>query len=393
MSGAPTSHARLSASSAHRWLECPGSIKLSEGAPDTTSIYAAEGTFAHSIAADCLDTDVDAVAFLGIVGTVDGFGFTVNQEMVDAVQVYLDAVRAAMAPSNGPTTAKFEVALLAPLSKVDADLGGTADAVVYCPAQEKLHVFDFKYGSGTYVEADSNEQLKLYALGAMLTVNRPIKEVEVVIVQPRFEGAKPVRSWSFRAADIMDFIADIQDAAEKSRLPKPPLKPGDWCKFCKAAKDCPELKKKQDALVSMEFGAVVDYKLLATMLASLPLVKERIKAIEEFAYKEAVSGKEIPGYKLVDKRPVRKWKSEGDVVEWAQKRAIDPYEKPDVKSPAQLEKGLKPAEKKELAELVEKVSSGTVLVSVDDDRPAAKRVSAAEDFAVIDGTATGVKLF
>ena len=45
-----TAHARLSASGAARWLACPPSVKLEENFPDTGSVYAAEGTLAHSVA-------------------------------------------------------------------------------------------------------------------------------------------------------------------------------------------------------------------------------------------------------------------------------------------------------------------------------------------------------
>ena len=43
-------HARLSASGAERWLECPPSVKLEEQFPDTSSEYAQEGTFMHELA-------------------------------------------------------------------------------------------------------------------------------------------------------------------------------------------------------------------------------------------------------------------------------------------------------------------------------------------------------
>ena len=59
-------HAKLAPSSAHRWLECHGSISLCETVEDTDSVYAREGTFAHDIAAKCLTTNKDALSFLGI---------------------------------------------------------------------------------------------------------------------------------------------------------------------------------------------------------------------------------------------------------------------------------------------------------------------------------------
>jgi hypothetical protein len=154
-----------------------------------------------------------------------------------------------------------EMPLLDALQKVDKDLGGTADYVRYRPSDKTLRVMDFKYGSGTFVDVDDNEQLKLYALGTMLEVNQPIEEVEISVVQPRFEGAKPVRSWIFPAVEILDFIVDVQEAIAKTREEGAPRAAGDWCKFCPAARPskehpdgCPELMKKQHALISQDFA-------------------------------------------------------------------------------------------------------------------------------------------
>ena len=44
-------HAFLSASSAHRWLECPPSAKACEGVDDRASPYAKQGTDCHELCA------------------------------------------------------------------------------------------------------------------------------------------------------------------------------------------------------------------------------------------------------------------------------------------------------------------------------------------------------
>jgi hypothetical protein len=375
-------------------LKCSGSIKLSENAPDQTSVHAAAGTMAHGIAANCIDIGSSPQAMLGYEKEVDGHVIKVDQEMIDAVQVYLDVIAADRQDGD---QCFAEMPLLKALSKIDPDFGGTADYVRYRPSTKSLRVMDFKFGSGTYVDVDDNEQAKIYAIGVMMELAKPVETVELTIVQPRFEGAAPVRNWTFKTSEVLDFVADAQAAAERTRDPRAELllEAGDWCKFCKAARTCPELERKQNELVAAEFGAIADYKQLAAALAAIPQVKERIKAIEEFAYTEAQAGRfgEEHGYKLVDKVPRRKWKSEGDVIEWAQANAIDPYEK-SLKSPAAIEKelaatapkGKKKEAGKVLEPLAEKVSSGTVLVTLADNRPTAKRI-AAEDFAVIENAA------
>ncbi len=379
-------HARLSASSAHRWLVCPRSA---EYAKSGTSVYAAEGTLAHDIAAKCLaDPSLSASDFLLKQETVEGFKFEVGQEMVDVVQFYIDALAA---DEQEDDEGWVEMPLHDQLKGIDPDLGGTADAVAFSPATKKLRVYDFKYGSGSYVEADDNPQLKLYALGALLVVQaagRQVLDVEVVIVQPRFEGANPVRRFQFKAFDLLDFIADVKAAALQSRTPSTPLVAGDHCQFCGHAKDCEKLKERQHAIVAAEFKPLLQYDpaALAQSLADIPLVKARIKALEEFAYTEACRGVTIPGYKLVDKRPTRKWAAEGPVWMWAQENAIDAYAPRELLSPAQMEKKiaetLPRGKKKEAAQAIEhlvvKVSSGVALVPESDDRPVAQRISVDE---------------
>ena len=46
---AANSHALLSASSAHRWLNCTPSARLTEAMDDITSEFAKEGTDAHAL--------------------------------------------------------------------------------------------------------------------------------------------------------------------------------------------------------------------------------------------------------------------------------------------------------------------------------------------------------
>lgn len=390
-------HARLSASAAHRWLHCAGSLGDSQ-----PSQYTADGTFAHHIAAELLSHGGSTTDWLGNVTIIDGFTVTCDQEMIDAVMLYLDTITEDA--QDGDKT-WVEMPLLNALQKVDKDMGGTADFVRYRPSTRHLRVFDYKFGSGTYVEVDDNTQMKIYALGAMLETHALIHEVTITIVQPRFEGAKPVRDYTFRAVDILEFVADLKIAADKTRLPNPELVAGPQCKaFCPNARTCPELERMHHALVAVDFDTllakterdregqlVCDPAKLAAALVAIPLVKERIKAIEEFGYAEAIRGAVIPGFKLVDKRPTRKWINDADVKQWATMFGVDPYAPPELLSPAQLEKKLEataPKGKKKdagrvIEPLVQKISSGLALVPVSDDRAPAHRITAA-DFVAID---------
>lgn len=85
-----TTHARLSPSSAARWMSCPGSVELTKDMPDTSSSFADEGTDAHELAAKCLETGKPASEFVGLTM---GKGNLVTDEMAEHVQSYVDYVR------------------------------------------------------------------------------------------------------------------------------------------------------------------------------------------------------------------------------------------------------------------------------------------------------------
>jgi hypothetical protein len=384
-------HARNSASSAHRWMECAGSV----GEDGGSSFPAAAGTFAHDIAAQCLkDPSLSPSDFLLTKAKIDGFDVECDLEMVEGVRAYLDACDDDLQEGD---IVWIEMPLLDVLQTIDPDLGGTSDYVRYRPATRNLLSRDFKYGAGVYVEVADNRQLKLYALGALLKVLRDhgyiVDTVTSSIVQPRYQGAAPVREETFKAIDLLDFAADVQAACERTRLPNPPLVAGDHCKFCPKARTCPELNKRQTAVMATKFTALeaVPLQELEQAALDIPLVKERIKAIESHLYKLALAGAQLKLHKLVDKEARRKWKNDGDVIMWAQGANIDPYAPREVLSPAQLEDKLKataPKGKKKAAiavlePLYEKVSSGTVLVPITDERQPAKALVTAADFAAL----------
>jgi hypothetical protein len=316
--------------------------------------------------------------------------------MVDGVRVYVEAAKA---KRFKPAHTWVEMPIPA-LATVDPDMGGTADFVTYSPKARHLIVLDFKYGAGVYVEVVENTQEKVYALGVLLTVlalGHKVDTVELGVVQPRFEGAEPVRTWTFRSGELIDFMSDRRDAAAKTRLVDAPLAAGSHCKFCPAAGlPCPELDARTTALMAQKFDAAlpqqVNLDALAVALQQAPQVKAQLKALDELAYQLAIRGVEIPGHKLVNKIARRQYKDEAAVLEWAKAQAIDPYAEPAVLSPAQLEKriaeSLPRGKKKEAAEilkpLTESVSSGTVLVPVADSRPAVAAGIGAADYEVID---------
>ena len=118
MAHAERAHARLSPSSAKRWLMCPGSVKLSEAYPDTTSSYASEGTAAHELAEKCLRERQDAASYAMIDGV------EVDEDMAIGVQLYVDWVRSQVDPGDGVAVVVAEPDVLRPVAGRQVVLAG-----------------------------------------------------------------------------------------------------------------------------------------------------------------------------------------------------------------------------------------------------------------------------
>lgn len=383
-------HARLSASSAARWLACPGSVQLSEGMPNVTSFPAAEGTFAHEIAAKCLSAPPGTLAakadyYVNRRATIDGHEITCDEEMAEAVQEYVDEVRRYIDEDTN-CSHWVEHAFTPALKKLHPDFGGTADACVYRHDDKVLRVYDYKHGSGVWVNVVENKQLKYYALGALLELQRPAETVEVAIVQPRHHGAgETIRVWTFDAVELVDYAADLIDAAHLTNSFDAPLNAGqEQCKWCPAAPKCPELEKYSMALVAKDFDVqspvAIEPEKLSAALDMIPLLEARISQIREYAYHEAAAGRPPPGYKLVDKRAMRRWTNDEQVEAWLESICTpagleEAHTPPKLRSVAQIEKLMKKEEYGKTTipeELVSKTSSGYNLVPESDKRPPAQ---------------------
>jgi hypothetical protein len=353
-------HSVWGASSRKRWGSCPGSVKLCEGIPSTTSAYAAEGTQAHDLAESVL------------LGKAVSFP---SDEMREAVAVYTDFVNELSDDDQSSRLIEHRF----DLKSLHPGLFGTCDAIVFNRATGVLYVVDFKYGAGLAVEVleggKPNAQLSYYALGAALTCDFKPREIEIVIVQPRCPHPDgPIRRLAFDAVDLIDIAADILDEVERTKDPNAPLVAGEHCRFCPAAHICPELHKNALAIAQQEFTPAFSYDpaKLSQTLEWLPVLESWIKNVREFAYREAEHGRVPPGWKLVQKRATRRWTNEESVVDTL--IGVDGLTGDDIyetklKSPAQIEKLIGKREFQEtLGPLTIAESSGYALAHESDKR-------------------------
>lgn len=416
MTAAPHSdraHAKLAPSAASRWINCPGSIRLSEGMPEqATTTFAAEGTAAHELAAHCLMKGFDTDRFLGTVIDISANGpgamfgnrgltdplkrFEVTEEMAEGVQSYVDHVRSLfMGETERRKDVEVDIEHRFDLTHIHGEMFGTGDAVVYDPVGKHLYVVDLKYGRGIAVEAENNVQLLTYGVGALKRYhNREVEHVTLTIVQPRAHHADgPVRSWSISNTDLRVFALELKGHASACEADDAPLKAGSWCKFCPAAPICPEMRQKSLALAQAEFGdagiivpepETLSPDKLGEILREVNILEDWCRRVMEYAHGEATEGRTPTGFKLVAKRATRKWKDE-DLVKTSLPLLTDlddtdMYSEPKLKSVAQMEKTIGKATFAEIeSRLVVKNSSGTVLAPEGDKRPAVK-MDAAQEF-------------
>jgi len=389
-------HAELGASVASRWMACPGSIRLSREVPVPASTsYAEEGTRAHALAELCLTKHVNPDIYEGM----ELEGGVVGEDMVEHVRVFVDYC--SVLQGGGNTTWVEKKFNLAPLNP-PGPMFGTADFVAYDPFERTLHVVDLKYGQGVVVEAKGNKQLRYYALGAALSLGSeyPIDNVVMTIVQPRaLHTDGPIRSDEATHIELIEFAAELMDAARKTLEPDAPLVAGSHCRFCPASGVCPAQRDRALAVAQSEFDIVeaeftppapetIPPEMFAEMLGKLHILEDWASAMRATALARLERGEEVPGFKLVQKRPTRQW-TDPDAVEQilkSEKYDDDEIYKPrDLKSVAQIEKlvGKKAFAASPLAGAVVKVSSGVNIAPATDPRPAVNILTVGEEFGLL----------
>lgn len=380
-------HAKRGASSAHRWMACPGSLNQSAGIVDPGSEYAAEGTAAHEVADMCLTQGQDAITFVGRSITVGKFKIEVTEEMTEAVQVYVDYVNNLKAKSPNAHVMiehKFDLS-----NVVLPGMFGTNDACVYDPDTGVLEVIDYKHGQGYAVDAVSNPQLLYYALGAATTdEGRALSTIKITIVQPRAPHREgPIRSWETDPFALMEWTEELKRSALATEDPSAPLISGSHCKFCPAAGTCPQIRKDAENAANLEFAPVAEdltKEQVAAILKKADLIETWIKAVRAHAFQTLDRGGEIPGFKLVAKRATRKWLN--DDVDFmtgvlASQFDLEPSDitTPKLLTPSQLEKKIPKTLRAELANFYDKKSSGATMAKAEDPREAVTGTGSADE--------------
>ena len=325
------SHSRLSPSSAHRWMLCPGSIREEAKYPDKPSGPAAiDGTHSHSLLEYCIKDDLmDPVNTIGQELTDHEGSFVVDAERAARVAIAINYIKARQ-DELGKVAIRAE-------EKVDpegwvgrSDMKGTAD--VQLVADDFLEVIDYKDGMSP-VDVVGNLQLAIYAIGALMPYRTgsqsfPFSTIRVTIIQPKIavKGMEPITSYDYTLNDLLNLGVEIRDAATLTDLPDAELVPGEsQCKWCDAKGGCSALAGKALREAQVMFESVdmatqaannepdqlTDDK-VREIIEATPLIRQFLEAVEAEAMRRFETGHRVPGLKVVRGRGSRNWNLSDD---------------------------------------------------------------------------------
>lgn len=381
----PRSHAILSPSSSARWLACPPSARLEEkfdaALGEQTSVYAQEGTTLHALAelkllkAKGKMKHPDGINAHNYTKRYKAMNYPFTTEQTSVVDYYVDTVLEHYnAVLKDTPDAQLLVEVKLNLGDYIPDGFGSSDAIIV--GDGVLEVLDMKAGRGVKVDAVNNSQARCYALGATTLLGDlyDFDEVKTVIIQPRLDN---ISEETLTRKELLKWGKDVlKPGAEEAFKGDGMFAAGAHCKFCSARYLCRERAATAMKVFTHGFESpdVISDKEIPGILKALPVAKSWISDIETYAYHQALSGVELPGFKIVRGRKTRHWKNEEEFVEEAIRNGMSPdtYSEVKLKSPAQMQKALGKKEYDAIfADLVVESDGALTLVDEADKRPAA----------------------
>lgn len=342
----PDEHARLSPSSAERWISCPASLRMADNLPAVErhgedNVYAAEGTAAHALA------EMKARLRFGQMSQ-DLFDrklqvfYRNNAELYDLEAMerhtgaYVDLLEERMS--------EYEYSVIFIEQRLQTGIPeswGTTDATIVSPWH--VDAIDLKYGQGYAVEARNNPQLRLYAVGALDTFGDLFGKTERVrctVFQPRLNHTLTEELTPAELRAWRDNV--VRPAAELALSDDAPFGPSEKaCRWCPASGRCPA---QLADIFSTPFDTSPEYlspEQMSETLERVPRIRQWLSAFEEAALTTAYSeGVPIPGWKVVMSGGKRRyidpagavvalWSAGVDVDDWAPRspRGIGELEK------------------------------------------------------------------
>jgi hypothetical protein len=289
-------------------MTCTPSARLEEQFPNTTSVYAEEGTAAHALA------EIFVNYHTGKIG-VDPFdaaleAFKGNEYANDEMYTYILGYASYITELFNEVRAATQDALLE--SEVKLDLSkyvpggfGTSDVIII--ADGMMNVIDLKYGKGVSVSAENNKQMMIYALGALEQYGwmYDIKNVRMTVYQPRLDN---ISAWEISAGKLLSWAETaLKPKAEMAFDGAGEYQAGEHCRFCRAKAVCRARAEANLRLAQYEFkpGTLLSDAEIGDILKIAENLKNWVDNVTAYALEQAINGVKYEGWKLVEGRSVR----------------------------------------------------------------------------------------
>lgn len=325
----PSKHALVTASGYERWSNCTAAPRYEEQFPAGTSIYAEEGTLAHSVC-----ELYGRKKFCGL--TTRKFNSELKKlkahelwddEMLETAQAYVDYLAEAANGFEAPPRVMFETRV--DLSDYIPEGFGTCDCSMV--GGDTLRINDYKHGKGVKVRAENNGQMRLYALGVLKQLfpiyGDTIKRVCTAIIQPRI--SEDVEEEWLTVEELLKWGESIRPKAQAAYLGLGTFCAGEWCRFCRGKTECraramhfagfdqyvdkiPEGRAnssgQSDEVTPTENSTILTDAEIGEILTRAQGLADWYKELQAYACEAILSGRTIPGWKVVEGKSCRAFK-------------------------------------------------------------------------------------
>lgn len=290
-------HAVYAPSSAHRWTVCTASATaIARLGEQEEGEAAAEGTRAHD--------EIER-----ILGPYSG----------DGLGLWLERDDTLIEPLNDEHPAAYGIALvlayvrgLSPGTlwieqrvRLSDQIWGRCDVAHWDAETATLTIVDYKNGF-VGVDAEENEQLRIYAAASILTHNLPAKWVRLVVVQPNDFRPVPRVKQSLESAEALQVWA-----TRVAAIPTQPLSfvAGVNCRYCPLFGRCePTVDLLAQLSVMLQHTPEeIRPDQVAMVLATKKPIEDWFKSLDRVQTKTALTGNVPPGMKLVTTTRHRDW--------------------------------------------------------------------------------------
>lgn len=371
-------HSKYGASGSKRWMGCVGSTAMSEGMESYDNPNSIGGTKAHACLEFLFKNRKNLKAAVKMAAdTWDADQIKHANETVKYVEELLWYWKVA----DRPDALHIETKINSSAFTMPGQ-SSTLDIAIDAFEHRTLVVADYKYGVGI-VDVENNSQLIYYALGMLLKLGwKKYDRVVLIIIQPRgiHNSGETNRVWETTAENIINWGRKFKAAVKLAEAPgaiKNLTYDEDHCRYCLARIKCPKIKEEAFKQAQIDFSPttnlikkIPDVKKvddIGKLLDACGKLQMFINAVKEKAYNDAKRGKKVNGYKLVEKRSIRKWKNETEISLEIKGMGLKAFSDPKILSPAQFEKKFckNKSSKDWLGKRVTNTTGGTTLARID----------------------------